>query len=30
MGIDRQASFLDHRGRPTPALEPGDVIHELL
>lgn len=30
MGIDRQASFLDHRGRPIPALEPGDVIHELL
>ena len=30
MGIDREASFLNHSGRPIPALEPGSVIHELL
>ena len=30
LGIDPQISFLNHSGRPTPALEPGDVIRELL
>lgn len=30
LGIDRSISFLNHSGRPTPALEPGDVIQELL
>jgi len=30
LGIDRQASFLNHSGRPIPALEPGDVIRELM
>lgn len=30
LGIDPDVNFLDHSGRPTPALEPGDVIRELL
>lgn len=30
LGIDPHVNFLDHSGRPTPALEPGDVIRELL
>ncbi|MBI1345245.1 DUF1501 domain-containing protein [bacterium] len=30
LGIDRHASFLNHSGRPIPALEPGDLIRELL
>ncbi len=30
LGIDRTASFLNHSGRPIPALEPGDIIRELI
>lgn len=30
LGIDRHASFLNHSGRPVPALEPGEVIQELM
>ncbi len=30
LGIDPHASFLNHSGRPIPALEPGAVIQELL
>lgn len=30
LGIDRTASFLNHSGRPVPALEPGEPIRELL
>jgi hypothetical protein len=30
MGVDPEVSFLNHAGRPVPALEPGSVIHELL
>jgi uncharacterized protein (DUF1501 family) len=30
MGIDPEVSFLNHAGRPVPALEPGAVIHELV
>lgn len=30
LGIDPNVNFLNHSGRPTPALEPGAVIHELL
>lgn len=29
LGIDPHVSFLNHAGRPVPALEPGAVIHEL-
>lgn len=30
LGVDPHVSFLNHAGRPIPALEPGAVIHELL
>jgi hypothetical protein len=30
LGVDRSLSFVNHAGRPVPALEPGDVIQELL
>ena len=30
LGIDPEVSFLNHSGRPVPALEPGSVIQELL
>lgn len=30
LGVDRTASFINHSGRPVPALEPGNVISELL
>jgi uncharacterized protein (DUF1501 family) len=30
LGVDRTASFINHAGRPVPALEPGEVITELL
>jgi len=30
LGVDPSVSFLNHAGRPVPALEPGAVIHELL
>ena len=30
LGIDPEVNFLNHSGRPTPALEPGEVIRELL
>ncbi|MCA9101281.1 MAG: DUF1501 domain-containing protein [Planctomycetales bacterium] len=30
MGIDQDLSFIDHAGRPTPAIEKGSVIHELV
>jgi hypothetical protein len=30
MGVDRHAQFVNHAGRPVPALEPGDVLRELL
>lgn len=30
LGVDRNLSFLNHAGRPIPALEPGRVIQELL
>lgn len=30
LGVDPEISFLNHAGRPVPALEPGEVIHELL
>ncbi len=30
LGVDRELSFVNFAGRPVPALEPGDVIHELL
>jgi uncharacterized protein (DUF1501 family) len=30
LGVDRTASFINHAGRPVPALEPGEVIAELL
>ncbi len=30
LGIDPQASFLNHAGRPIPAIDSGSVIHELL
>jgi len=30
LGVDPDVSFLNHSGRPIPALEPGAVIHELL
>jgi hypothetical protein len=30
LGIDPSLSFLNHAGRPVPALEPGAVIQELL
>lgn len=30
LGIDPNVNFLNHSGRPTPALEPGSVIQELL
>mgnify|MGYP000129695545 CR=1 FL=1 len=29
LGIDPHVNFLNHAGRPVPALEPGAVIHEL-
>jgi hypothetical protein len=29
LGVDPSVSFLNHAGRPIPALEPGAVIHEL-
>lgn len=30
LGVDREVSFINHAGRPIPALEPGKVIQELL
>jgi hypothetical protein len=30
LGVDRSLSFVNHAGRPVSALEPGDVIQELL
>lgn len=30
LGVDPHVSFLNHAGRPVPALEPGAVIHELM
>ena len=30
LGVDPNVNFLNHAGRPIPALEPGAVIHELL
>jgi hypothetical protein len=30
LGVDRSLSFVNHAGRPVAALEPGDVIQELL
>lgn len=30
LGVDPTVSFLNHAGRPIPALEPGAVIHELM
>ncbi len=30
LGVDPSLSFINHAGRPVPALEPGRVIHELL
>lgn len=30
LGVDPSVNFLNHAGRPIPALEPGSVIHELL
>lgn len=30
LGIDPHVSFLNHSGRPIPALEPGEVIRELV
>lgn len=30
LGVDPHVKFLDHAGRPTPAIDKGDVIRELL
>ena len=30
LGVDPSVSFLNHAGRPIPALEPGKVISELV
>ncbi len=30
LGVDPSVNFLNHAGRPIPALEPGAVIHELM
>ncbi len=30
LGVDPSVNFLNHAGRPVPALEPGAVIHELM
>ena len=30
LGVDPHASFLNHSGRPVPAIDAGQVIHELL
>ena len=30
LGVDQNLSFLDHAGRPTPAIDKGEVIRELL
>lgn len=30
LGVDPSLNFINHAGRPIPALEPGKVIHELL
>ncbi len=30
LGVDPTVNFLNHAGRPIPALEPGAVIHELM
>jgi hypothetical protein len=30
LGIDQDLSFIDHAGRPTPAIEQGSVIEELV
>lgn len=30
LGVDPSLNFLNHAGRPIPALEPGKVIHELV
>lgn len=30
LGVDPHASFLNHAGRPVPAIDRGEVIHELL
>ncbi|MDP1798738.1 MAG: DUF1501 domain-containing protein [Planctomycetaceae bacterium] len=30
LGVDPHVNFLNHAGRPIPALEPGAVIHELM
>jgi hypothetical protein len=30
LGIDPATSFLNHAGRPIPAIDRGEVIHELL
>src|SRR5262245_35101311 len=30
LGVDRSLSFINHAGRPVSALEPGDVIQQLL
>ena len=30
LGVDPKVNFLDHSGRPIPALDSGEVIHELV
>ncbi len=30
LGVDPEVNFLNHSGRPVPALEPGSVIRELV
>jgi hypothetical protein len=30
LGVDPKVNFLDHTGRPVPALDEGEVIHELV
>jgi hypothetical protein len=30
LGVDPAINFLNHAGRPIPALEPGKVIEELV
>ena len=30
LGVDPKVHFLDHSGRPVPALDSGEVIHELV
>jgi hypothetical protein len=30
LGVDPNVAFLNHSGRPVPAIDKGEVIHELL